>query len=103
MASGTIRRRWTMALGGGGGAAHYLGGALEDRVGFTARSHVARTVPAQVIRLVGQVPTTTHLGLQGPEVAVRLLVLQPIVQQTLVHRVPLALLHLQQVVDQVDG
>ena len=48
-------------------------------------------------------PALLQPGLEVPQVAPGLVVLQPRVHQRLVHREPLALLHLQQVSDQVDG
>ena len=58
-------------------------------------------LPARVVRLVRGV-ADADLALQLAQVAPRLVVLQPNVRQRLVHRVALALLHLQQVGDQVD-
>lgn len=57
---------------------------------------------AVIVARVCQVPAA-DAGLQRAEVGPGLAGLQPRVRRALVHGEPLALLHLQQVVDQVDG
>ena len=59
-------------------------------------------LPAGVVGFVCGV-ADADLTLQFTQVTPRLIVLQPNVRQRLVHCVPLALLHLQQVGYQVDG
>lgn len=58
-------------------------------------------LPSMIVGLVRQV-TGADLSFELPQIVPGDGILQPRVEQTLVDRVPLALLHLQQVVDEVD-